>query len=204
MFFSIFSLFLGLFGQLANAQGNVAILVGGTSIQGELKNFEGLGADSQLFPGIEVRFNEKGRVAFGVSYQRWRLNQDPVNNSIVVDRNDEKLLVSWDESAEANGSVFFTTLYVNLLTRGKVRPFIGGGPGFAMLDVSSHMTNIVDVNPPFFVDGGGDKTFSESQTKILAKGVAGVNIYPAKHLVLSVGGGYINGPAISFGAGVTF
>ncbi|MDP3954076.1 MAG: hypothetical protein Q8Q06_01500 [bacterium] len=201
--FVIFALFFSFFSQVANAQGNVAILFGGSFPVGQLKDLDGMKADGALFPGLEARFNENGRVSFGASYQKWKLKQDPIQVSFPVSRNGNQEFVTWDESASAKGNVMFATIYINLITRGKVRPFVGGGPGVGMFRTSTHIRNVMDVVPPFF-EKAGDQKISKKETRIMAKGIAGLNFYPAKHFVLSVSGGYINGPAVSLGIGTTF
>lgn len=188
----------------AHSQGNATILFNGTTVSGQISGFNQLEAEKTVFPGVELRFNDNGRVAFGIAYQRWELEQDPTHVSFSVFRQDKELLVSYDESSDARGNVVFASVYVNITTHGKVRPFVGGGPGIGIFRISNRIRNIVDVVPPFFESGTVDTTSTESRTKILAKGVAGLNIYPTKHFVISLGGGYLNGPAVTFGAGVTF
>ena len=154
-----------------------------------------LEAKSRLFPGIELRFNQSGRLILGVGVQRWNLEKFEHSSYIYPDGGEYR----YDEIRKADGEVVTGTLYVNLLTRGPARPFVGVGSGIAVLKGSYTIANIVDrgVSHP-------DYTQTADLLKDVVKGVAGLNIYPAKHLLFSIAGGYINGPALNVGVGVTF
>jgi opacity protein-like surface antigen len=154
-----------------------------------------LEAKNRLFPGIELRFNQSGRLTFGVGVQRWNLEKFEHFSYIYPDGGEYR----YDRIRKADGEVVTGTLYVNLLTRGPARPFVGVGSGIALLKGSRTIANIVDKNQSF-----PDSIQTADLLKAVVKGVAGLNVYPTKHLVLSLGGGYINGPALTLGAGFTF
>ncbi len=209
---SILVVFLLSAGTPVFAQGNVSVLFEGAALVGKpqffgpnttpearniLEHGGALEAKSRLFPGVEVRFNQDGRLTLGVGFQKWNLEK--FEHFSFADPATGKEVNRYDVTRKANGNVIAGTLYVNLLTRGPARPFIGVGSGIALLKGSYTIANIVDM---------GQNRLGETQTadllKPVVKGVAGLNIYPTKHLVLSLGGGYINGPAANFGVGVTF
>lgn len=113
---------------------------------------------------------------------------------------------SWDEFSGASAHTVVGTLYINILSHGKIRPFVGFGGGYAPFkarrSITNYQTNPLLATPGFTLPSNIVTTGTFSRAMV--NGVAGFNFYPAKHLVLSLGGGYINGPAIKLGAGLTF
>ena len=205
-------------------QGNTAVLFDGSALLGKtnffVKNFElnKMEAKSPLFPGVEVRFNNNGRVSFGLGYQRWNLKNS--GEHVSVRRPDDVEIVHFDKDRQANASVLMGTVYINLVTRGQVRPFIAFGGGYAPFNRRERDYNIV-YNPVLIDQAEIDfqlangKTLEEIFTpppitttgktqSFLVKGLVGAAFYPTKHLVFSLAGGYINGPAVDLGFGFTF
>jgi len=211
----LFGLFAGFLAILvtptsASAQGKTSVLFDGVVLTGkahffgpnttpEAQNILEYGgpleAKNRLFPGIELRFNQSGRLTFGVGVQRWNLEK--FEHSSYID--PDGVECRYDEIRRADGEVVTGTLYVNLLTRGPARPFVGVGSGIALLKGSGAIANIVYRGKSY-----PDSIQTADLLKAVVKGVAGLNIYPAKHLLFSIAGGYINGPALTLGAGFTF
>ncbi len=218
---------------MAYSQGNMSVLFDGTALVNRTNflgdsDFNQMKAKKPVFPGVEVRFNQKGYVSFGIGYQKINLKSDSehmsrliyqeVSGGVVV----KEAYTTFDQSAEASANAVLATLYVNLTTRGKVRPFVGGGGGFAQFDKvmrdynghtdlaqlpNQYIQDMLKYNPgltPHDLEFPPDNTDKEKTKQVLIKGVGGVNLYPVKYLVISIAGGYINGPALNFGAGVTF
>jgi len=202
----------------ALAQGKTSVLFDGVVLTGKPAflgkstgnvDASSLKAKNSVFPGIEVRFNQAGRVTFGVGFQKWELTSgSPEHFSSQLPPEWGYGSGEWshyDKAYAAKASVIVGTVYINLITKGKVRPFVGVGGGVNFIESESRLTGIW-LNP--VVPGGGgnqpDQISSWKYNQYLAKGVAGVNIYPVKHLLVSVSGGYVGGPALNFGVGVTF
>ena len=107
-------------------------------------------------------------------------------------------------------------MYVNILTRGKIRPFISVSGGLNQVESQVHYETWVDpmFNPDDFASGPNSSydpdtgiittNAPEKMALPALGGSAGVNIFPMKHLVISLSGGYLNGKVFNFGAGVTF
>ena len=177
----------------AAAQGKYAVLVNGTASIGNPKFISGYVGPAQLndmkiSPGFggEVRFGQNGRATFGLGYQSWRASsslRDAAAQCSACLRTDKA------RANEVTG-----TLYINLVKRGPVRPFVGGGGGVAMVKNDDTLK----------WDSGRTELKSSSAVVPTIKALGGVNIFPTKHVILSLGGGYINGRAATFGAGFTF
>jgi len=194
----LFGLFAGFLAILvgtptsAFAQGSFSVLVNGFIPAGSPKFiydcYVGPASLSEMkiSPGFggEVRFGQNGRATFGLGYYSWRASSSSSRATDKVRAN------------EVTG-----TLYINLVKKGPVRPFLGGGGGVAMVK-DYHTYNEDTYRQRVFYPAG---TKAEFSTVVLTiRGLGGVNIYPAKHVILSLGGGYINGPALNVGVGFTF
>ncbi|MBI2063834.1 MAG: hypothetical protein HYT65_02480, partial [Candidatus Yanofskybacteria bacterium] len=142
VFLSIFVVFVATLPNIAYGQGNVALLFDGMALAGKtnfLKDSGGLNqmkAKSAVFPGAEVRFNQDGRVTIGVGYQRWGLDAEPEHFIIMADTVTGQELAGVTLNREVSMSTLVSTVYINLLTKGRVRPFlgVGGGANFAKTD----------------------------------------------------------------------
>jgi len=195
-------------------QGKVAIMFDGVTPVGNM-NFFGrttgvtdLGAmkpSNVLLPGLEVRVHPKGRASLGVGYPRWSLKSgpEPREDRIVNGPNAGEIACTYNLTQKADANVVVGTVYVNLTRNDKIRPFIGAGAGYASfrsaVDLTDHWWSplIVGSRPK-------EVHYRETLQRVVIKGVGGLNIYPAKRVFLSIGGGYISGPAVNFGAGITF
>ncbi len=216
---------------VGSEQGNTAILFEGSFLKGSAKF---LGEDKKwdstknVFPGVEVRLNQNGRVTIGVGYQRWQLDtpsETYLQQFLVCDRptaggcpisagtrtithhpQTGEPLASTTFANEAVGNVFSSTAYLNLLKKGRVRPFVAGGGGVVFLKKTFHTKtfvhpNIKEVIGREFRFEKPENTYSESSLKALIKAVGGVNIFPMAHTIISLSGGYHNGTAFSLGLG---
>jgi len=177
----------------ANAQGNVAVLFNGNVPFGKVsflteKDFSrNVEAESRIFPGVELRLNQDGRVAFGVGFQQWKLKKEG------------SYVSGWDTSEVktshvGTGNVITGTVYVNFTEDRAVQPFVGFGGGILLMNWE---------NKEMFSDGSV-YSYSNKRNNLVVKGVAGVNVFPSRHFVISFSGGYVNGPAAVIGFGVTF
>ncbi|MDO8644547.1 MAG: hypothetical protein Q7S00_06255, partial [bacterium] len=189
----------------------------------------GMSASRSVFPGVEIRFNQNGRVAFGVGYQRWSMDGSPdtffvrfcqkggfcsvsgSGNLITHHPRDGKPLLSSTNTGRADVNVIFSTVYFNLvnLADGKIRPFLGFGGGILLVEKINSWTSyihpdaeeVVGFKPTLERPEG---TSSENFFKPMVKGVAGVNIFPGAHTMFSISGGYSNGKIVNFGFGFVF
>ncbi|OGN04441.1 MAG: hypothetical protein A2831_01075 [Candidatus Yanofskybacteria bacterium RIFCSPHIGHO2_01_FULL_44_17] len=210
----------------------VAVLVGGSVFIGKRSFVEpGNGSRETIdindtkprnafTPGLEVRVNPRGRVAFGVGYQRWAMEQAPKHFSTPWWIDMTKEHSRYDLSGEAAGKVLIGTAYVNFTKKSAVQPFIGIGAGYSWFNTVRRTYNIwqnVDILTPelkaLILNSGitmdqyqnpPAEVTTQEVNKYVLKGVAGFNVYPAKHLMLSFDGGYVNGPAANFSIGLTF
>lgn len=173
-----------------------------------------------FFPGIEVRLNPRGRVAFGVGYQRWVLEQPPRHYSNPWWVDPTKEFNRYDISGEVTAKVLVGTLYVNFSKNSIVQPFVGIGGGYSQLKLIKRLYNAwqnIDIFSPeekkIILDSGMTldqyqnppmEIWTQEKKKYILKGVGGFNVYPIKHLVFSFDGGYVNGPTASFSVGLSF
>jgi len=234
-FFVVFAVFTAFLATPAFGQGNTSILFDGTVLVGNPQFFGKSARDvvdlnqmkaKTIFPGVEVRFNQQGRVTFGIAYKRWSLKQGPEHFSGSWGRYPFAWYVERDESSKATANAVLGTLYVNFTKRGKVRPFVGVGVGYASFKTEVIGTNevsleVMPLDPYSVAPTPEEMAAALAEGKAMAdiyypplktgtaprplvEAVGGLNIYPAKHVVLSLGAGYISGPAFNFGAGFTF
>ena len=193
----LFGLFAGFLAILvgtptsASAQGSFSVLVNGFIPAGSpnfIYDYVGPAQlnEMKISPGFggEVRFGQNGRATFGLGYHSWRASS---SSSSATDK---------ARANEVTGA-----LYINLVKKGPVRPFLGGGGGVAMVKNDHTENEDAYWNRVFYPAG---TKYESSAVVPTIRGLGGVNIYPAKHVILSLGGGYINGPALNVGVGVTF
>src|SRR3989338_8684157 len=232
----LFMFFMGwpVYGQTPSTgseQGNRAILFEGTFLKGSAEFFgdsKEWSSVKSVFPGVEVRFKQNGRMTIGVGYQRWQLDapsETYLTGFLVCDRptaggcpisaNTRTIthhpqtgepLASTTFASEAEGHLLSSTVYVNILKKGKVRPFVAGGGGVVFLKKTFHTTsfvhpNLKDVIGREFKFEKPENTYSANSVSASIKTVAGVNIFPMSHTVISLSGGYHNGTVFNLSLG---
>jgi len=243
------TLFIFIFGVFypfeAFAQKNFAVLFNGESLLGNPKliskqtdmklfgeegkiiylDFSELEADTPIFPGVEIKFNQDGRISFGLGYQYWKLGKDPL--FLQAHNTEGETVFSCTQINKANIDMAIGTLYVNILKKGAVRPFIGAGIGASSINATiiqqdkKHSEAYFELLLPSHFSGQYPHGWIEWMEKIKEKdktpdiyksrdwreairGIVGVNIYPKERFFLSIGGGWLNGYSVNFGIGVTF
>ncbi|MDA2937087.1 hypothetical protein MYX75_02340 [Acidobacteria bacterium AH-259-A15] len=198
----------------AAGQSNFSLLFDGAVLGGnphviddnfDFKSFE---AKNLVFPGVEIRFNQDGRLTFGASYQRWELDRAPEHFTVISHPETGREMAGYDLTSAAGVDVLFGTVYVNLRTIGRVRPFVAGGVGLNRCKVKNSTSTFVDRNFEsvfgYQFEFDLPPSFSEKFNKLAIKGTAGLNLFPGEGFVISLSGGYLNGGIFNFGAGVTF
>ena len=218
-------------GSERSEKGNTAILFEGSYLKDSAKF---MGEDKKwnstksVFPGVEVRFNQNGRVTIGVGYQLWQLDapsETYLQQFLVCDRptaggcpisaNTRTIthhpqtgepLASTTFASEAEGHLVSSNVYLNILKKGKVRPFVAGGGGAVFLKKTFHTTsfvhpNLKDVIGREFQFEKSENTYSANSVSASIKTVAGVNIFPMSHTVISLSGGYHNGTVFNLSLG---
>lgn len=234
IFFGVLFLFSA--GLPVYSQGNTAVLVEGTALRGSPRFYSDNALSSttpskSVFPGVEVRFNQNGRVTIGAGYQNWRLstpsetyfldfcpkgkfcplpgNPNPGTGEFITHHPETgEPLASVTENSQADGHLLSSTVYINILKKGLVRPFVAGGGGIAFLKQTFRTTVFVHPNIEEVIGYQFKFDLPESRQenfkKLTVKGVAGVNVFPGAHTIVSFSGGYHNGTVLNFGFGFTF
>jgi hypothetical protein len=168
------------------------------------QDLESLEVVDSVWPGFEIRFNQDGWVGVGVGYHRFQMAAPP-RQIIFGWMGDGTATSGYTLRENAKVDQIPVTVYVNIPVHRQVRPFVGIGAGLYRLQITA-------IRDDFF-DNVGDlpeslrESLARSNLKkydVVAKAMGGVNVFPQKHLILSVAAGYQNGVAFSFGAGVTF
>ena len=209
LFLGVLTLFFGLFGQVASAQGNVAVLVGGNAGFGNFKmtgdkfDLEQMKRDTALSPSFEIRFNQDGKVAVGVEYSMaTNLTRVPEHVKVLTEPSTGKELAGYTLSGGASVKTVIFNIYFST-SKGKVRPFIGVGGGINMIEVQNKYQTFVDPSVDDFqfdLPATGSKSSTDPAWAVRA----GINFFPHKNLVISLAGGYMNGPLIPIRVGGTF
>lgn len=219
-------------------QGNIAVLVEGTALRGSPRFLRDNAALSQttpsqsVFPGVEVRFNQNGRITIGAGYQYWKLDGSPdtylldfcpkdkycalpgspyPSTGEFITRHPQtgEPLASVTKNDWAKANLVSSTAYLNILMKGNIRPFVAFGGGMVLIKQTVSTTsfvhpNIEEVIGHEFKFEKPENSSSENRTKPTIKGLAGVNIFPVAHTVASFSGGYHNGAVLNFSFGFVF
>ena len=206
---------------------NIAVLFTG-NINGSFTEhtggdfFEGLNVPTTPDPGFELLFKPTSRFSFGVAYQRLKFDPSPTFHQVVIEDSfgyidDQGKVVkitmpgtefaSYDLNSTGDLNVVSGIVYLNLITRGSVQPFIGGGYGIGFGNREFRNDNIF-VHPLLAELQGfefqlGPAINSVDTTVGVATAKFGVNAY-FKNFVIGGAGGYQNGPFGQFRIGVAF
>lgn len=214
---AIFWFSMPVFGQ------NAAVLVSGNFSQ-SFKMFvkkTDLTAKQELAPGAEFIIKPRSRVSFGVGFKKLEFNKINYTTIVIQDEfsytdNGQFVIVSmpgtvfasYDRSHNGSANAVLGTVYFNFTKEKPVQPFVGvgGGVGFFKEESESslylHPLFLEKMEKTGFVPQSLGGT-AQSIVPIIT-GKVGVNIYPAKHVIIRVAGGYLNGGFAEFGAGLVF
>ena len=191
--------------------------------------FEGFFDDRQvnrtINPGVEFLINPDGRFSVGTGFTQIKFEPETSTFVGVADRFQYIDSSGRTATIEMPGTIFFSNTvqtdpaemnvfiglaYVNLLTTGKVRPFVGLGGGIGFAKRNSTVQTFVHPLYAELVEGPDNRTDTspshhpaEKNLGIFA-GKVGVNIYPKRHLLIRASGGYLNGGYGEVGVGVVF
>ncbi len=155
-------------------------------------------------PGIEYRTNPRGRVSWGIGYNRQNAPSQTITDLTRTSTDSMGNLILHtltNEVAGAKLDVISVTAYINILTRNIVQPFIGIGGGVRIAEAEGTFT-FTDVLFPQFSE---QFPISEKTYDAVLKGVMGASVFPVDRLIIiSGGGGYQNGGMGFFQVGVVF
>jgi len=206
------------------AQNHAAILAIGSGGIGEfssvakrsdLSNREFRG----ISPGVEFIINPQSRLSVGIAYARLNFRDEQLHNAALdkfgyVNHDGSSGTVEMPgvefagydltQEAELNGIV--SSLYLNILTRGVIRPFVGGGAGVGLGEITNNRDYFAHpVFLQYYPDAPTGTDVSKGrQATLLVKGVGGINIFLGNNFLMRVAGGYLNGGHAEIGVGVAF
>lgn len=214
--FALFGPNLALFGQ-----DNAGVLVTGNFNQSfKLYGLKtDLTAGRGITPGAELIVKPRSRVSLGIGFKKLEFNENRFTVVSVADKfnyisNGKTVTVnmpgtvfaSYNSTQTGSANAVLGTVYFNFTKNKPVQPFVGVGGGVGFL--KEKFSTSYFVHPLFFektgftYNLGGNRTLS--YTVPVVTGKVGVNIYPAKHVIIRVAGGYLNGGFAEFGAGLVF
>jgi len=181
--------------------------------------FEGLDVSTTTNPGFEFLIKPTSRLSVSVAFQRMQFDSSSLHADIVedsffyVDGQGNVVIVdmpgtvfaSYDLTTSVKDfNVVTGNVYINLTTKGNVRPFIGGGYGIGFGDRVQRYETFVH---PLLAELKGFEfqlPNSSINTKVgVATAKFGVNAY-FKNFVIGGAGGYQNGPFGQMRIGVAF
>jgi len=152
-------------------------------------------------PGLEYRTNPRGRISWGIGYQRQNVPLQTITDEELFTDDQGNLLLHfiYEDQFDATVDVISATAYINILTRKVVQPFIGigGGVGIGKGDGTSTFTDVLN-------DVVEQSPISEKTYDLVLRGVAGASVFPHEHVILTGGGGYQNGGVGFFQVGFVF
>ena len=171
-------------------------------------------------PGVEVRIKPLSRISLGISFERINFKtathhivypdtsfayRDASGNLVSVTLPQGEPLAYYDTITAGTANAVVGSIYINLTTRRRIQPFIGGGGGVGLAERTIGYSTYVH---PLFAELTGFRfdlrNNSEQSPLGIIKGVGGFNLYPVTHLVISMYGGYQNGGYGGLGIGITF
>ena len=184
--------------------------------------FEDMTLKKSVLPGAEIVFFPSRRLSFGAevlgSFKA--KPRGPFHASVVTDqyaytdltgknvvvREPGREFAGYDatDTAKMTAAVI-GNVYINMVTRGRVRPFIVGGFGIGFAE---RVRSITYYYEPVFRQRTGFKFNDLNQNAktnaYIAKIGTGVSLHPAGPLVVRMEAGYRNGMYGSVGVGITF
>jgi hypothetical protein len=127
----------------------------------------------------------------------------PDGTAIVLD--PDTIAWSMDITTRETTRVVSSLAYVNILTKGPVRPFIGGGVAIGFAETEYRRSN--PYVHPLFEEQGYTLNLSANITTsrvFFPVAKAGVHAFAGKHFLVGGAGGYQNGPFGEFRIGFAF